>query len=100
MIESYGNAEVQRIFEDGKRKKLPKTLLKRATQLLDIMDNIKSLADLRTKAFPPDIRLHSLKGEHKGRYAIDIDKLAGWRINFEFSEGKFIRVVVENYHKG
>ncbi|MBT4792211.1 MAG: type II toxin-antitoxin system RelE/ParE family toxin [Halobacteriovoraceae bacterium] len=100
MIESYGNAEAQRIFEDGKTKKLPKELLKRALQLLDIMENIESLNDLKIKAFPPDIRLHSLKGEHKGRYAIDINKVAGWRITFEFNDGKFIRVVVENYHKG
>jgi plasmid maintenance system killer protein len=100
MIESYGNTEAQKIFEDGKAKKLPKQLLKRAIQLLDIMDNIESLNDLKTKAFPPDIRLHSLKGELKGRYAIDINKLAGWRITFEFSEYKFLRVKVENYHKG
>ena len=100
MIESYGNTEAQKIFEDGEAKKLPKELLKRAIQLLDIMDNIESLNDLKTKAFPPDVRLHSLKGELKGRYAIDINKLAGWRITFEFNDNKFLRVKVENYHKG
>jgi plasmid maintenance system killer protein len=100
MIESYGNTEAQRIFEDGKAKKLPKSLLRRATQLLDIMDNIESLKDLKTKSFPPDIRLHSLKGELKGRYAIDINKLAGWRITFEFKDNKFLNVKIENYHKG
>jgi plasmid maintenance system killer protein len=100
MIESYGNAEAQRIFEDGKAKKLPTSLLKRAIQLLDIMDNVESLNDLKSKGFPPNIRLHALKGDNKGRYAIDINKLEGWRITFEFKDNKFIRVVVENYHKG
>ena len=100
MIESYGNAEAQRIFEDGKAKKLPKTLLKRTIHLLDIMDNVESLNDLKAKSFPPNIRLHSLKGESIGRYAIDIDKLDGWRITFEFNDNKFLRVIVENYHKG
>ena len=100
MIESYGNAEAQRIFEDGKVKKLPKPLLKRAIQLLDIMENVDSLNDLKTKGFPPEIRLHSLKGEYKGRYAIDINKIDGWRITFEFHDNKFHRVIIENYHKG
>jgi plasmid maintenance system killer protein len=100
MIESYGNAEAQKVFEDGKVKKLPKALLKRAIHLLDIMDNVDSLMDLKSKGFPPDIRLHSLKGEFKGRYAIDINKIDGWRITFEFSDNKFIRVAIENYHKG
>lgn len=100
MIESYGNAEAQRIFEDGKAKKLPKQLLKRALLLLDIMDNVDSLNDLKIKSFPPDIRLHTLKGNLKGRYAIDINKTDGWRITFEFIDNKFVRVVVENYHKG
>lgn len=100
MIDSYGNAEAQRIFEDEKVKKLPAKLLKRALLLMDIMDNIDSLSDLKIKAFPPDIRLHSLKGSMKGRYAIDISKADGWRITFEFSDNKFVRMAVENYHKG
>ncbi len=100
MIESYGNSEAQRVFEDGKAKKLPAKLLKRAIQLLDIMDNVESLNDLKSDGFPPDLRLHSLKGEFKGRYAIDIHKTDGWRITFEFADNKFIRVKIENYHKG
>lgn len=100
MIESYGNAEAQRVFEQGKSKRLPKTLLKRALVLLDIMDNVESLNDLRSKAFPPDVRLHKLRGIHQGRYAIDINKVDGWRITFEFNGNKFVRVAIENYHKG
>jgi plasmid maintenance system killer protein len=100
MIESYGNIEAQKIFEKGKAKKLPQKLLKRAIHLMDIMDNVESLDDLKIKSFPPNVRLHALKGEMKGRFAIDISKTDGWRITFEFNDSKFIRVVVENYHKG
>jgi|SaaInlV_150m_DNA_6_1039752.scaffolds.fasta_scaffold89201_2 toxin HigB-1 len=100
MIESYGNAEAQKVFEDGKSKKLPPPLLKRAIQLLDIMDNVEGLDDLKLKSFPPDIRLHKLKGEMKGRYAIDINKIDGWRITFNFRDNKFVQVAIENYHKG
>jgi proteic killer suppression protein len=100
MIESYGNAEAQKVFENGKSKKLPASLLKRAIQLLDIMDNVESLDDLKIKSFPPDIRLHKLKGQMKGRYAIDISKIDGWRITFSFRDNNFAQVAIENYHKG
>lgn len=100
VIESYGNTEARRIFEEGKCKRLPLSLLKRAIFLLDIMDNVEGLEDLKIKSFPPDIRLHPLKGKFKGRYAIDINKVSGWRITFEYQEGAFVRVCVENYHKG
>ena len=100
MIDSYGNAEAKRIFEDGECKKLPQDLLKRAILLLDIMENVESLDDLKVKGFPPDLRLHKLKGEHKDRFAIDINKVRGWRITFKFVDNIFKSVSVENYHKG
>ena len=100
VIESYGNAEAKRIFEDGERKKLPKELLKRAILLLDIMDNVESLEDLKIKGFPPHLRLHKLKGDFQGRFAIDINKVKGWRITFIFEDKVFKSVKVENYHKG
>ena len=98
MVESYGNSEAQKIFEEGKPKKMPSHLLKRTTHLLDIMDNVESLSDLKIKGFPPNIRLHKLRGEFKHKWAIDIDKVSGWRITFEFKENAFHLVCVENYH--
>ena len=98
MIRSYGNTEAQKIFEESKCKKLPNDLLRRSIFLLDLMDNVESLKDLRVKSFPPDIRLHKLKGKMKNRHAIDINKSSGWRITFEYKDGDFIQVCVENYH--
>lgn len=100
MVESYGNAEAKKIFEDGASKKLPKQFLRRAIFLLDIMDNVESLNDLKIKGFPPDIRLHKLTGSEKGRYSIDINKISGWRITFKYEDKLFKLVKVENYHKG
>ncbi|NCN41356.1 type II toxin-antitoxin system RelE/ParE family toxin [bacterium] len=98
MIESFGNAEAKTVFENGKSKKLPKHLLQRAIDLLDIMDNVESLNDLQVKGHPPSLRLHKLTGSKKGRYAIDINKTAGWRITFKFQDGAFHEVFVEDYH--
>lgn len=100
MVESYGNAEAKKIFEEGVSKKLPKELLRRTIFLLDIIDNVETLNDLKIKGFPPDIRLHKLKGDNKDRYAIDINKISGWRITFKYEDKLFKFVKVENYHKG
>lgn len=97
MIQSYGNAEAKRLFEEGECKKLPKDLLKRAILLLHFMDNVESLEDLKIKVFPPDLRLHKLQGEFQGRFAININKVKDWRITFVFEDHVFKSVKVENY---
>lgn len=98
MIETFGNAEAKLVFERGRCKKLPAQLLQRAIDLLDIMDNVESLSDLEAKGHPPSLRLHKLSGSKKGFFAIDINKVAGWRITFKFVGGTFHEVSVENYH--
>lgn len=86
------------MFHRGKSKKLPVELWQRATYLLDVMDAVTSLDELQKKGFPPSLRLHKLKGDHKDEFAIDINKLSGWRITFLFKESDFYDVKIENYH--
>jgi len=42
--------------------------------------------------------LYVLKGDRKGEFAIDINKVSGWRITFKFRDGYFTQVGIENYH--
>lgn len=98
MIESFGNAEAKSVFERGSRKKLPAKYLQRAIDLLDVMDSVESLDDLKVKGHPPSLRLHKLTGRKKGLYAIDINKTSGWRITFNFKDGAFHEVSIEDYH--
>lgn len=44
----------------------------------------------------PGFRLHSLKGNRKGYWAIDVSK--NWRIVFRFEEGNVYVVDYEDYH--
>jgi proteic killer suppression protein len=45
----------------------------------------------------PGFRLHQLKGEQAGRWAIDVN--GPWRITFEWSQdGHADRVNLEQYH--
>lgn len=98
MIKEFGNKVAFDLFHDGKTKKLPFDLWKRAFFLLDIMDAISSLDELQRKGFPPSLRLHKLKGDRKNEFAIDINKISGWRITFVFRDSEFYDVKIENYH--
>lgn len=44
----------------------------------------------------PGWRLHSLRGDLKGRWALMVDK--NWRLTFEFSEGNVYLIGYEDYH--
>ncbi len=44
------------------------------------------------------LRLHKLKGIRKDEFAIDINKLSGWRITFRFIQNDFYDVKIEDYH--
>jgi toxin HigB-1 len=60
---------------------------------LDALDAATELRQLDL----PGFRLHPLKGEQAGRWAIDVN--GPWRITFEWSEGGDAqRVDLEPYH--
>ena len=56
------------------------------------------MEELKIEGFPPSVRLHPLKGSRKGQYAIDINKISGWRITFKFENNTFCEVKIEDYH--
>lgn len=98
MIRNFGNKTAADIFHKGQAKKLPRIHWQRAIDLLDIMEAIDSLSELSHRGFPPSLRLHTLKGDRKGEYAIDIHKTDGWRITFLFEKNEFTSVKIEDYH--
>ena len=98
MIHNFANKISQDIWEENKSKSLPQELWIRAKALLTIMHSTTSLADLKIKGQPPNIRLHKLKGHKKDEWSVTI-KLP-WCITFIFKSGEFFDVKIENYHKG
>ena len=98
MIKAFGNKIASDLFHKGQTKSLPRSLWMRALDLLDVMDAVDNLEDLKKKCLPPSIRLHSLKGPRKGEWAIDVHKTAGWRITFRLDSNQFFDVKIENYH--
>lgn len=98
MIKNFGNKTADDIFHKGISKSLPRQHWQRAIDLFDIMEAVESLEELKSKGFPPNVRLHPLKGARLGEYAIDIHKTTGWRITFKFIRNEFQDVKIEDYH--
>lgn len=97
MIRSFGNKIARDVFIYGTSTKLDAEHERRSRFLLDIMDAVDTLEELKTLGFPPNLRLHKLKGDRKNNWAIDVFKVSGWRITFQF-DGSFEEVTIENYH--
>ena len=76
MIESFNHKGLKRLFENGDRKLIRADLVERTSTLLAYLEAAKVIEDLDI----PSLRLHALKGELKGYWAITVR--ANWRIIF------------------
>ncbi len=93
MIKSFADRRTHELFIKGKSKSFPPDVAKRAARKLDYVHLATRVDDLRV---PPGNRLHALKGDRKGQYAIAINDQ--WRICFRFIDGDAYDVEVCDYH--
>ena len=93
MIKTFADRETQRLYATGQSRRLPADLIRRAVRRLEYIDLAHRLEDLRV---PPSNRLHRLKGDRKGQYAISINDQ--WRICFRFADGDAYDVEITDYH--
>ena len=93
MIKSFADKETESFFCDGTSKKLPIGIQQRALRKLDMIDSAYRVEDLRV---PPGNRLHALKGNRKGSFAISINDQ--WRICFRFEGEDAYDVEICDYH--
>ena len=92
MIESFNHKGLKRLFENGDRKLIRADLVERTSTLLAYLEAAKVIEDLDI----PSLRLHALKGELKGYWAITVR--ANWRIIFRFADGAASAVELIDYH--
>lgn len=92
MIESFKHKALRRFFEDDDRSKLPADMVERIALILETLNaaNVIQGMDL------PSFRLHQLKGDLKGFWAVTVR--ANWRIIFRFEEGRALDVDFVDYH--
>ncbi len=91
-IKSFRHKGLEDFFYEGTTKGInPKHASKLETRL-DRLDAAISPEDMNL----PGYRLHTLKGNMKGRYAIDVS--GSWRLTFEYHNGDAIVVDSDHYH--
>jgi proteic killer suppression protein len=93
MIKTFADKHTRDIYIKGKSKRIAPDLIKRAIRRLEYLDLATCLEDLKV---PPSNRLHALKGDRKGQYAISINDQ--WRICFKCFDGDAYEVQVTDYH--
>ncbi len=93
MIISYRNRATQSVAERRRVSKFPQEIQRRAQRKLMILNNAKSINDLRV---PPGNRLESLSADREGQYSIRINDQ--WRICFVWSKENAYQVEIVDYH--
>ena len=67
-------------------------MVERLRLILSALDAAKTVEDMNQ----PTFRLHPLKGEFKGFWAVTVR--ANWRVMFRFAHGKASAVDLVDYH--
>lgn len=93
VIESFANAETERLFATGKSRRLPPGILRRAVMRLTQLDAATLVDDMRQ---PPSNRIEALSGKRAGQWSIRINDQ--WRVCFRFDRGNAFDVEIVDYH--
>ena len=92
MIQSFRHKGLRRLFETGSASGVQAAHAKRLRMQLAALDTANTVDDMDI----PGFRLHPLKGEMLGRWAITVS--GSWRVTFEFRDGNAHVLDYEDYH--
>ena len=93
MIKSFKDSETEKIFRFTRSRRLPSDIQQVALRKLRMVNNAKSINDLRV---PPANRLERLTGNRVGQYSIRINDQ--WRICFDWDGISAYNVEIVDYH--
>ncbi len=96
VIKNLKGKTTQDIFDGQNTKsarRLPADLHERARDLLDALNAIHRIDDLKV---PPSNRLHKLRGNLKDFWSVSIN--SQWRIIFKWDDKNAIDVEIVDYH--
>lgn len=92
MIKTFKHKGLRKFFENGSLAGIQPGHRQKIRLQLIALDTAICIEDMNA----PRWRLHSLKGDHHGLWAIDVNR--NWRIVFEFKDGNAFIVDYEDYH--
>ena len=93
MIKSFRGKETGKIWIGQCSRRLPQNIQQLARRKLRMLNNARSLDDLR---IPPANRLERLKEDRAGQYSIRIN--GQWRICFVWEQSDALDVEIVDYH--
>jgi toxin HigB-1 len=92
MIGSFRSKSLRKFAAEGDASKLNVQNPARIRRILLALDKARTPNAMNL----PGLRFHALKGEGKGRYAVDAS--GNWRITFGWDGDDAIEVDLEDYH--
>jgi len=93
MIKSFRAKETEKIWLGIQSRRLPQDIQQIARRKLRMINNARSLNDLRV---PSANRLEALRGKRAGQHSVRINDQ--WKICFHWSEGDALNVEIVDYH--
>ena len=92
VITGFRNKGLRMLFEHDDGRNLPANMLNRIRIILSTLNATSNVVGMDI----PTFRLHALKGDLKGFYAVTVR--ANWRIVFRFEDGNASDVDFIDYH--
>ena len=92
MVRTYRSKALQRFVEQGDASKLSLPNVRRLERILTELDHAREPQDMNGTG----LRFHGLKGQDKGRYAVDAS--GNWRVTFGWDGKDATDVDLEDYH--
>jgi proteic killer suppression protein len=92
MIKSFAHKGLEIFFTTGRTSGIQPAHAKRLRLILAQLNQASQLQDLNI----PTLRLHPLKGERQGLWAVTVNR--NWRVTFQFLKGDVEVVNYEDYH--
>lgn len=92
MIEEFKHKGLRRFFETGDPRGLNPQHVEKIELILGALNAAATIEGMNA----PSFRLHALKGDLKGFWAVTVR--ANWRIMFRFKDGKAFDVDLTDHH--
>jgi proteic killer suppression protein len=92
VIQNFRHKGLRRFFEEDDKSKLPPEMVERIRTIPSFLDGAGRVEDMSQ----PTFKLHALKGELRGFWAVTVR--ANWRIIFRFEDGNASDVDFLDYH--
>ena len=92
MISGFRHKGLERLFEKGDRRRVPPNFVNKVERILARLEEASVVGNMDL----PGFRLHPLKGDLAGFWAVSVS--GNWRIVFRFDGGHASDVDLIDYH--